>query len=57
MNTLERKLKDIMDDDLTKSNRYLLAAVFNHKPGNRDDINGGKAEVDSPVKKRKNKKL
>jgi hypothetical protein len=37
MGNVGRKLQDIMEDDLTKSNRYLLAAIFKNRPGKRNE--------------------
>jgi hypothetical protein len=50
MGNIGRKLEEIMEGDLTKSNRYLLAAIFKNRPGKRDEVTKGKDEVDSPTK-------
>lgn len=53
MDNIQKRLKEIMEDDLTESNRYLLAAIFKNRPGQRDEVTEEKVKVDSPTKKRK----
>lgn len=42
-----------MEDDLTESNRYLLATIFKNRPGILNEVTEGKVEEYSHTKKKK----
>ncbi len=58
LENLKAKFKHVIDEDLTESNKYLLAAIFKSRPGHKkQDKEGGLTEAvpetDSPTKMRK----